>query len=108
MLDLQNYSELCEGKTTEIFVYRYRLFDDAMEEILRDDPLAIDFSVPLEVIFTGEGAQDYGGPRREFLGMVMREIRDKLFKEEGEGYVFFEKKRSIGQETVLWSWPLFW
>ena len=107
MLDLQNDSELCEGKTTEIFVSRYRLFDDAMEKILRDDPPAIDFSVPLEVIFTGEGSQDYGGPR-EFLGMVMREIRDKLFKEEGEGYVFFEKKRSIGQETVLWSWPLFW
>ena len=89
MLDLQNDSELCEGKTTEIFVSRYRLFDDAMEEILRDDPPAIDFSVPLEVIFTGEGSQDYGGPRREFLDMVMREIRDKLFKEEGEGYVFF-------------------
>ena len=93
MLDLQNDSELCEGKTTEIFVSRYRLFDDAMKEILRDDPPAIDFSVPLEVIFTGEGAQDYGGPRREFLGMVMREIRDKLFKEEGEGYIIFEKKK---------------
>ena len=41
MLDLQNDSELCEGKTTEIFVSRYRLFDDAMEKILRDDPPAI-------------------------------------------------------------------
>lgn len=60
MLDLRNDSELCEGKTTEIFVSRYRLFDDAMEEILRDDPPAIDFSVPLEVIFTGEGAQENG------------------------------------------------
>ena len=98
MLDLQNDSELCEGKTTEIFVSRYRLFDDAMEEILRDDPPAIDFSVPLEVIFTGEGAQDYGGPRREFLGMVMREIRDKLFKEEGEGYVIFEKKEALDRK----------
>ena len=98
MLDLQNDSELCEGKTTEIFVSRYRLFDDAMEEILRDDPPAIDFSVPLEVIFTGEGAQDYGGPRREFLGMVMREIRDKLFKEEGEGYIIFEKKEALDRK----------
>ena len=67
----------------------FKITLNCVEEILRDDPLAIDFSVPLEVIFTGEGAQDYGGPRREFLGMVMREIRDKLFKEEGEGYVFF-------------------
>lgn len=98
MLDLQNDSELCEGKTTEIFVSRYRLFDDAMKEILRDDPPAIDFSVPLEVIFTGEGAQDYGGPRRKFLGMVMRDIRDKLFKEEGEGYVIFEKKEALNRK----------
>ena len=98
MLDLQNDSELCEGKTTQIFVSRYRLFDYAMEEILRDDPPAIDFSVPLEVIFTGEGAQDYGGPRREFLGMVMREIRDKLFKEEGEGYIIFEKKEALDRK----------
>ena len=95
MLDLQNDSELCEGKTTEIFVSRGCLFDDAMEEILRDDPAAIDLSVPLEVNYTGEGAQDYGGPRREFLGMVMREIRDKLFKEEGEGYIIFEEKEAL-------------
>lgn len=98
MLDLQSDSELCEGKTTDIFVSRYRLFDDAMEKILRDDPPAIDFSVPLEVIFTGEGSQDYGGPRREFLDMVMREIRDKLFKEEGEGYVIFEKKEALDRK----------
>lgn len=88
----------CEGKTTEIFVSRYRLFDDAMEEILREDPPAIDCSVPLEVIFTGEGAQDYGGPRQEFLGMVMREIRDKLFKEKGGGYIIFEKKEALDRK----------
>ena len=55
-----------EGKTTKIFVSRYRLVDDAMEEILREDPPAIGFSVPLDVIFTGEGAQDYGDPRQIF------------------------------------------
>ena len=55
-----------EEKTTKIFVSRYRLVDDAMEEILREDPPAIGFSVPLDVIFTSEGAQDYGDPRRIF------------------------------------------
>ena len=52
-----------EGKTTKIFVSRYRLVDDAMEEILREDPPAIGFIVPLDVIFTSEGAQDYGDAR---------------------------------------------
>ena len=37
-----------------------------MEEILREDPPAIGFSVPLDVIFTSEGAQDYGDPRQIF------------------------------------------
>ena len=44
----------------------------------------------------------------KFLGMVMREIRDKLFKEEREGYIIFEKKRSFKQGTVLCSRSLFW
>lgn len=61
-----------EGKTTKIFVSRYRLVDDAMEEILREDPPAIGFSVPLDVIFTSEGAQDYGDPRQIFGHGVAR------------------------------------
>ena len=34
----------------------------------------------------------------KFLGMVMREIRDKLFKEEREGYIIFEKKEALNRE----------
>ena len=59
-----------------------------MDEMLRDD--LTDYSLPLEVTFTGESALDLGGPRREFLGAVMRDIRDKLFTEQQEGYVLFE------------------
>lgn len=44
----------------------------------------------LEVTFTGEIAQDFGGPRREFLGVVMQEIRGKLFSEQQEGCVIFK------------------
>ena len=44
----------------------------------------------------------------EFLGMAMRKIRDKLFKEEREGYIIFEKKGSFKQGTVLCSRSLFW
>ena len=34
----------------------------------------------------------------EFLGMAMRKIRDKLFKEEREGYIIFEKKEALNRE----------
>ncbi|RMX61332.1 hypothetical protein pdam_00018084 [Pocillopora damicornis] len=75
-----------EGKTTKIFVSRYRLVDDAMEEILREDPPAIVRALKIMVI------------QGKFLGMVMREIRDKLFKEEREGYIIFEKKEALNRE----------
>ncbi len=95
-LDLQSDSDFLEGETNELFILRSQIFDDAMEEILRESP-PIDYSLPLEVTFTGEGAQDYGGPRREFLGLVLRQIQDRLFKEEEEdGYVLLEKQESIG------------
>ncbi len=47
-------------------------------ELLQSDAR---FCVPLEVTFYGERAQDYGGPRKEFLGTVCREIRDRLFQQ---------------------------
>ena len=92
-LDLQSDSELCEGDTTEIFVSRFNLFNDAMEEILRED--VIDYSLPLEVFFTGEGARDYGGPRREFLGSIMRELRDRLFSEQNDGCHLSEDQAAL-------------
>ena len=51
-----------------------------MEKTLRED--VIDYSLPLEVIFTGEGARDYGGPWRQFLGFIMRELCERLFLEQ--------------------------
>ena len=44
-----------------------------------------DLSVPLEVTFTGECAEDYGGPRRELLTLMIREIHERLFVKSGEG-----------------------
>ncbi|XP_068689839.1 uncharacterized protein [Montipora foliosa] len=87
-LDLESDSELCEGDTTEIFISLFNLFHDAMEEVLRED--VIDYSLPLEVTFTGESAQDYGGPRRQFLGSIMREIRDRLFLEQNHELLLSE------------------
>ena len=83
-LDIRDESELIEGPTTEIFVSRLNIYEDGMDELLSGT--SPDYSFPLEVTFTGECAQDLGGPRKEFLGAMMREIRFKLFKEkDGEG-----------------------
>lgn len=81
-LDIENEDGLIEGQTTEIFVSRYNLYMDTMSELL--DPLQRDLSFPLEVTFSGEEAADYGGPRKEFLGAMMRKSREKLFVEAGE------------------------
>ena len=82
-LDIENENELIEGQTIEIFVSRYNLYKNTMSELL--DPLQRDLSFPLEVTFSGEEAADYGGPRKEFLGAMMRESQDKIFVEVGEG-----------------------
>lgn len=90
LLDLVSDSDLCEGKTTEIFVSRFDLFETGMEEILREG--LSDFSLPLEVTFAGENAQDYGGPRRE--------IRDRLFKEQGAtGHILQETEASLEKNS---------
>ena len=39
-----------------------------------------DRSTPLEVTFNGESAEDYGGPRRELLSAIVKEIRDSVQK----------------------------
>ena len=58
-----------------------------MDELLNDSNGSnLDFSLPLEVTFIDELAQDYGGPRKEFLGMAIRETRDRLFEEDGFGH----------------------
>ena len=86
-LDLESEVSLCEGKTIEIFVTRSNIYQDAMDELLTSPPLE-DVSYPLEVTFIAEAAADYGGPRKEFLGCVMRSIRDKLFVSEAGNYEF--------------------
>ena len=55
-----------------------------MSELVTTPPIQ-DVSYPLEVTFTGENAEDYGGPRKEFFGCVLRSIRDKLFFDTGNG-----------------------
>lgn len=74
-LDIVDPSTELEGKTNFIVVDRDKLFEDAVAEIASIDNLRL----PLEVNFMGEGAQDFGGPRKEFFRLVLKEIKEKLF-----------------------------
>lgn len=82
-LDIKDPTVALEGETTDVFVTRENLYEDGMDELLGglgvNDP-----SLPLEVTFTGECAQDLGGPRKEFLGVMTREIKDSLFVASGD------------------------
>ena len=64
-----------EGKTNFIVVDRDKLYKDAVAEISLIDNLRL----PLEVTFMGEGAQDFGGPKKEFFRLILSEIKEKLF-----------------------------
>ena len=79
-LDIRDESELIEGQTTKIFVSRWNVYEDGMDELLSGS--SPDYSLPLEVTFTGECAQDMGGPQKEFLGAIMREVKFKLLTEK--------------------------
>jgi hypothetical protein len=62
-LDPVDESTFIEGRTTEIFVSRLNIYEDAMDEILSEQGTGTcDRSFPLEVTFTGENARDFGGP----------------------------------------------
>ena len=74
------------GQTTEIFVSRWNVYEDGMDELLSGT--SPDYSFPLEVTYVGECAQDMGGPRKEFLGAMMQEIKFKLFTEKDGGTTF--------------------
>lgn len=74
-LDIVDPSTELEGKTNFIVVDRDKLHQDAFAEISLIDNLRL----PLEVHFMGEGAQDFGGPRKEFFGLILTEIEEKLF-----------------------------
>ena len=55
-----------------------------MAKLITDPPIA-DLSFSLDVTFIGEEGADCGGLRQEFLGAVMRELRDQLFDAAGSG-----------------------
>ena len=67
-LDIVDPSTELKGKTNFIIIDRDHVFQDALREVALIDNLRL----PLEVNFMGEGAQDSGGPRKEFFRLVLK------------------------------------
>ena len=65
---------------------RLNLYEDGMDELLTNTDH--DYSLPLDIMFTGEMAQDLGGPRKEFLAAIMHQIKDKFFMQNDNEATF--------------------
>ena len=74
-LDVQDVSESLEGETNFILINRQDVLKSAMDEIqfLKDPTLT------LSIGFYGECAEDYGGPRKEFFRLCLRDIKVTYF-----------------------------
>ena len=56
---------------------------------LQKETTILDLSFALNITFIAKEGADYGGPSKEFLGAVMRELCDQLFDEAGsEEYIY--------------------
>ena len=87
-LDVEREDTPCEGKLIEIFVLRMKILKDEMADF-RTGPPILDLSFALNITFIAKEGADYGGPSKEFLGAVMRELCDQLFDEAGsEEYIY--------------------
>eukprot|EP00794_Sanderia_malayensis_P012463 gene12462-13751_t len=79
------------GETNFIMVDRNNILETGFDETMALNNKFI----TLEVQFYDEQAKDYGGPRKEFFLMMMREIREKYFQ-NGLRQAFRDDYRKIG------------
>ena len=87
------------GDVIPLFISRSYLLTDAMSEFLSLTDNGSDLRMPLSITFYGELAVDYGGPRKEFLQLCLREILDEtvgLFQEVANGFQLTNIQNHIG------------
>ncbi|CAH3139854.1 unnamed protein product [Porites lobata] len=90
-LEIVNVSESLEGDVNYILVNRYNLLETAFDEIqLIENP-----RLTLQVQFCGEIAEDLGGPRKEFFGLILHEIKEKYF-DHGLRWDFEKDYETVG------------
>ncbi|XP_062578641.1 uncharacterized protein LOC134240569 [Saccostrea cucullata] len=68
--------EIIEGDTSSIFVGRNNLWEDTNSEV----KLLSNIRFPLEVNFYGEQSEDLGGPRKEFLRLVLAYLKSSILE----------------------------
>ncbi|XP_077868632.1 uncharacterized protein LOC144359258, partial [Saccoglossus kowalevskii] len=76
-LEIQTMDQCDEEDTSIICVDRVSLKETGMSEISQLD--INELRTTLEVEFYGEKAKDYGGPRKEFFAIILREIKETYF-----------------------------
>ena len=64
----------------QLFISLRSAFTDGLAAIRH----AENIRCPLEVNFHGENAEDLGGPRREFLGAVIKDISEHPLDQDGK------------------------
>ena len=74
-LDLTSLEETCDGETTFITVDR----DKVLETTLSGLEFVDDYTLTFKVDFMGEVSVDLGGPRKEWIRLVNREMKAKYF-----------------------------
>ncbi|XP_070581505.1 uncharacterized protein [Ptychodera flava] len=74
-LEVEDPQQCESGQTNFIMIDRSNLLATAFDEI----QAITNYRITLEVEFYGEQARDYGGPRKEFFRLTLKEIKDKYF-----------------------------
>ncbi|KAL3841723.1 hypothetical protein ACJMK2_019829 [Sinanodonta woodiana] len=74
-LEVEDLTVCAEGDTNFILVDRINVLSTGMDEIIAITNLR----KTLEVQFYNEVAADYGGPRKEFFRLILREIKENYF-----------------------------
>lgn len=74
-LELTSCEETCEGATNFITVDRDRVLETTFSELEFIDNYRLTFKVD----FMGEESVDQGGPRKEWIRLMNRQIKDKYF-----------------------------
>ena len=74
-LDMTSCEETCDGETNFITIDRDKVLETTFSELEFVD----DYTLTFKVDFMGEESVDLGGPRREWIRLVNREMKAKYF-----------------------------
>ncbi|XP_069102556.1 uncharacterized protein [Argopecten irradians] len=78
-LDITDITTDIEGETSEIFLGRRNILAEGLEEIQTIENIRF----PVQVNFHGESAVDFGGPRKEFFGEILKVVKDRFLDGNG-------------------------